>query len=62
MNKYIKMTNTWVSVPKKKKKKIHGLQLKDKGNLIRLIMTTSSVIKGVITSVHLGFGTITDSE
>lgn len=47
---------------KKEKEKIHGLQLKDKGNLIRLIMTTSSVIKVVITSVHLGFGTITDSE
>ena len=55
------MANTWVSVPKKKKKN-HGFQLKDKGNLIRLIMTTSFMIKGVIASVHLGFGTITDSE
>ena len=62
MNKYILMANTWVSVPQKKKKKNHGFQLKDKGNLIRLIMTTSFMIKGVIASVHLGFGTITDSE
>lgn len=61
MNKYILVANTWVSVPTKKKK-IHGLQLKDKGNLIRLILTTSFMIKGVIPSAHLGFGTITDSE